>query len=241
MSESENSQLATVAERPLSVPDMMRAVIDRGITADSVGVMERLVDLHQKMQATEAAKAFAAAFVELQREMPAIQATRPVPNNDGTLRYKFAPYEHIMEQVRPILQRHGFTVSFSMSFAEGRVIQNCTLTHVGGHSRTNQFMARVGKGPPGSTETQGDGAASTYAKRFALCDALNIVIERDSDARNVGEFISPEHVQYLEEQLTETGANREAFLKMAGVTKLEEIGTANYDMLVRALEMKKRR
>jgi hypothetical protein len=230
----------------LSVPGMIHAFIKTGVTAENVNAFEKLVEVYERTEAKAAEREFAAAFARFQSELPPIQALRPVPNNDGSVRYRFAPFEDIMERVKPLLEKHGFTLTFSMGFSEGRVVQNCTLTHTGGHSRTNQFMARIGKGPPGSTETQGDGAASTYAKRFALCDALNIVIERDSDgapedARKEGEFISPDHIQYLEEQLRETGFNRESFLRLAGVSRIEEISLGRYPVLVNALEMKKGR
>ena len=227
-----------------SVGTMLQSAIASGVTAENVAVLEKLMDLYERTQAKEAEKEFARAFVALQADMPAIIASRAVPNNDGSVRYMFAPYEQIMEQVRPLLLKHGFTVSFSMSFSEGRVTQACTLQHTGGHARTNQFTARIGRGPPGSTETQGDGAASTYAKRFALCDCLNIVVERDNDgrpdARAEGGPISADQVQYLREQLHEAGGTEAGLAGLAGVATLEEVGTLVYPVLVRALEARKR-
>jgi hypothetical protein len=233
---------------PLSVGQMLQGALASGVTADNVAVLEKLMDLYERDQARQAEKEFASAFVALQAELLPIVADTPVPNNDGSVRYKFARYEDIMATVRPLLLKHGFTVSFSMSFSEGRVTQACTLQHTGGHSRTNQFTARIGRGPPGATETQGDGAASTYAKRFALCDALNIVIERDSDgrppeadARIEGAPITPDKAQYLRELVRDTKSDEAAFLKFAGAAKYEEIGSARYDSLVAALHRKAKR
>lgn len=224
------------------VAQMLQAVIDKGVTAENVAVMEQLVSLYERMQLRDAEKQFAAAFAALQSEMPAVQATKPVPDKFGNIKYHFAPYEEIMATVKPLLLKHGFTITFSMSFSEGRVIQACTLQHVGGHSRTNQFMARIGSGPPGSSEAQGDGAASTYAKRFALCNALNIVTEVDTDgrtdARNEGEPITQDKAIYLRELVKETKADEAAFLKFAGASKYEEISSTKYDMLVAALRKK---
>lgn len=242
---SSGTELAVAQPMQLSqtpVAQMLQAVIDKGVTAENVAVMEQLVSLYERMQLRDAEKQFAAAFAALQSEMPAVQASKPVPNRDGTIRYHFAPYEEIMATVRPLLLKHGFTVTFSMSFSEGRVIQACTLQHVGGHSRTNQFMARIGNGPPGSSEAQGDGAASTYAKRFALCNALNIVTEIDTDgrtdARADGAPIAPDKAIYLRELVKETKADEAAFLKFAGASTYDDIGSAKYDMLVTALRKK---
>jgi hypothetical protein len=236
------AELAVSGQAP--VAKMLEAVISKGLTSESVGVVERLVELYERMQTKDAEKQFAAAFVALQSEMPPIVASKAVPDKYGNIKYKFAPYEAIMETVRPLLQKHGFTLTFSMAFADGRVVQSCTLQHTGGHSRTNQFMARVGSGPPGSSEAQGDGAASTYAKRFALCNALNIICEQDSDgrddARSDGEPISADKVQYLRELVKETKSDEASFLKFAGSQTYEGIGSANYDRLVAALHKKQR-
>lgn len=248
--ESESFQLTSdplpqtqLATQEPSVGELMQAVIKSGITENSVAIMERLVALKERTDARQAEKDFAVAFNALQADMPVIHASKPVPNRDGTIRYHFAPFEVIMEQVKPLLMRHGFTVAFSMDFRDGRVIQTCTLTHIGGHSRSNQFMARIGNGPPGSSEAQGDGAASTYAKRFALCNALNIVTEvdtdgRNEDARNEGAPISFEQAQTLRELVKETASNEAAFLQYAGAKTYEEIGSAKYQMLFNSLQKK---
>jgi hypothetical protein len=239
------AELATQAQQEPSLGVMLGKFIESGITDSNIAAFERMLAMKERMDAKEAEKQFAVAFNALQSELSPIQANKAVPNNDGTTRYKFAPFEDIMEAVRPLLQKHGFTVTFSMSFSEGRVIQTCILQHVGGHSRSNQFACRIGSGPPKSSEAQGDGAASTYAKRFALCNALNIVIENDSDgatdARRDGDLISKEKAQYLREQVKETGGNEAAFLKMAGASTYEEIREGSYPVLVRALSLKTKR
>jgi len=223
----------------------LRAAVERGVTAENVAVIERLTDLYERVQAKDAEKRFAAAFVLLQADMPNIRATKSVPDKYGNLKYLYAPYEEIMAQVKPLLQKHGFTVTFSTDFDEKRVIQSCTLQHIDGHSRTNKFAARIGNGPPGSSDAQGDGAASTYAKRFALCNALNITIETDSDgrtdARAEGEAISEDKVQMLNELLAETKSDRVKFLAMAGVARIEDICVGSYEVLFRALNMKGRK
>jgi hypothetical protein len=218
--------------RPVpTVADMLQAVIERGVTQENVAAVNEIVKLYERMEDKKAEREFAQAFVALQAEMPSVKAVQPVPNRDGSLRYRFAPYEEIMEQVAPMLKRHGFTVTFSTDFAEGRLIKTCTLQHIGGHSKSNKFAVRIGSGPPGATESQADGAASTYAKRFALCDALNIQIDKDTDARAEGGTITPEQAEELERRVAETNSNREAFLKFAGAKKLSEIKDTKYDIL----------
>lgn len=179
------SNALAAQERPLArVSSMLEAALKGGVTQENVAVAKDLMVLYKDMLNMEAEQQFNAAFVALQREMPKVQANRPVMNSEksgGGLRYKFAPYEDIMAQVQPHLMKHGFTVSYSQRYDGPRIIVKCILRHTSGHHAENECAVRIGKGPPGSSETQGDGAASTYAKRFALCDALNIVIGKDID------------------------------------------------------------
>lgn len=227
-------------DQPLTLQpaQMLKAVIDKGVTAESVGVVERLVALYERMTEKDAERQFAVAFAKLQADTPSVQAVREVPNNDGSVRYTYAPYEEIMAKVRPLLLKHGFTVTFSSAVIDARIVQSCTLQHVGGHKRTNQSAARIGKGPPGSSEAQGDGAASTYAKRFALCDALNIIVDRDTDARAEAGCISFEQAAYLKEMVRETKSDERAFLKYAGAADYEHITVDRYDALARELHKK---
>lgn len=242
MPEDATTLVAHDPQKP--VAQMIQAAIEKGVTPENMAVVERLVALMERMEDKAAEKQFASAFVALQSEMPSVQATKAVPDKYGNIKYHFAPYEEIMAQIKPLLQKHGFTVTFSMGFSEGRVIQECTLQHIGGHLRTNKFMARVGNGPPGSSEAQGDGAASTYAKRFALCNALNIVTDIDTDgrgdARAEGAPISKDHAAYLKELVRETKSDEVAFLKFAGAKDYADIGEEKYDRLVAALHKKQK-
>lgn len=227
---------------PLPEPttgQLLSRVIDQGVTSDKIDTLERLIALREREEARQAEKDFAKAFVELQAAMGPVKAMKPVPNDNGSIRYLYAPFEDIMEQVKPLLLKHGFTLTFSSAVDETRITQFCTLQHVSGHKRTNQFAARIGNGPPKSSAAQGDGAASTYAKRFALCDALCIVIEKDSDARIIGAPISHEQAQTLKEMLKEKNADVAKFLQFAGAQSIEEIGAANYDICFRMLNSKK--
>lgn len=217
-----------VARPTPTVADMLQAVIEKGVTADNVAAMEQLVGLYERMEARKAEQQFAAAFVALQAEMPAVKAISPVPNNDGTIRYRFAPFEEIMKQVSPLLQKHGFTVTFSTDFTEGRLVKTCTLQHIGGHSKSNKFAVRIGSGPPKATETQADGAASTYAKRFALCDALNIQVDHDTDARAEGGKVTAEQAGELEHRVKMLNIDVAKFLAFAHAKSFVEIPAAVY-------------
>ncbi len=208
-------------------------------TPQTVEVLKGFMDLYERDQARLAERQFNAAFAKLQSELRSVNATRTVPNKDGSPRYRFAPFEDIMEEVQPVLVANGFSISFNSRFMEGgRMVSICTLRHVGGFSQSNEFAVRIGGGPPGATETQADGAAKTYAKRGALCDALNIVVEHDDDARMIGQPIGKALADDLEARVILTGADREAFLKYAGAHSFPEISDERYEQLDELLKRK---
>ena len=223
-----------------SIVSLLEGVIKQGVTTENVAALDKLCGLYERMEAKKAEREFNAAFANLQSAMPQIEATKPVPNKDGTIRYRFAPFEEIMDKVQPVLTENGFSVSFNTKFHEGRISAICTLRHISGHQQQNEFAVRIGGGPPGSTETQADGAAKTYAKRGALSDALNIVVDHDDDARMVGKPISQDAAGELRQRVREVGADEDAFLRFAQVAHYEAITEDQLDRLHEILDRKAR-
>ena len=161
-----------VLHEPPSVGAMLQAVIEKGVTSDNVGALEKLVGLYERMEQRNAERLFAASFAALQGELPTIVATSVIPN-----RGKYERFEDVMRVVQPLLNRHGFSISFDQIADDKRIKSVCTLRHAGGHSASTSFAVRLGG--RADSETQADCKASTTAKRNALCHALNIVIRQD--------------------------------------------------------------
>lgn len=230
------------AQEP-SIGGLLQQLIAAGITSDNVTALEKLCDLKFKTEDRDAGREFARDFAAMQSEMPDIKATKPVPNKDGTLRYRFAPYEEIMDSVQPLLRRYGFAVSYSSSWDAPRVTMTCILTHRGGHTRENSFAVRVGQGPPGASDSQCDGAAMTYAKRGALCNALNIVVDHDDDGRVQGDPtpITASQAADLRAKCEDVGADKKRFLEFAGAATFEQVQADKLDSLLKELERKARK
>lgn len=231
-----------VAHAAPSIGDMLQAVIEKGISAENVAAVAEITRLYERMQAIDAEKAFATAFVELQRDIPRIKATKIIPDRNGNMRSSYAPLEEIDKQARPICLQHGFTYTFSEGeFAPQKVTKVCTLQHTGGHKRSNSYSVRIGSGPPGCSESQADGSAHSYAKRGALCDALGIIVTgMDNDARMEGGSITPEQADELERRVKLTNSDVAGFLKFAGAKSFATIAANKYDMLDAQLMRKER-
>lgn len=231
----ESSQVA-IAEP--SVAMMLQKVIEGGVTSDNVSALEKMCDLYERMEAKRAEKDFAAAFNALMAEMPKIQATKPVPNNDGTTRYKFAPLDEIDKQLRPVALKHGFSYSFAEGeYDAGRVTKICTVQHSSGHKRSHSFTVRV-SAPPKSNDSQADASTHSYAKRGALCDAFGIIVDHDDDARIVGKPIGRALGEDLQARVKACGADEEAFLRFAGAAHYDAIPDDRFDALDAMLKRK---
>lgn len=240
---SESTELSLGDERgvalakPAPIASMLERALQGGITTDNVAALQGLMQLYREEQDRQAEREFAASFVALQGDLPVIVAKTVIQN-----RGKYERFEDVMHVVGPLLVKHGFSVSFTMDFKESRILETCHLTHISGHSRSNSFAVRTGKA---DTDTQADCKAATTAKRNALLNCLNIVIRQDAmqdedNAAIEGDVISADKVQFLREELKETGSDVTKFLAMAGVDKLEEIRSGAYPVLVRALSAKRR-
>lgn len=243
------TELATTVKEPLdvarplhSVADMLKAVVDKGITQENVGALEKLCDLYERMEAKNAEKEFATAFVQLQRDIPTIMGGRPIPDKNGNVKFRYANFEDIDSIVRPICLRHGFTYAFKESGIEnGRITVTMLLQHSGGHCREIPYSVRVGGGPPGASESQADVSGHSYAQRGALESglALRIVGARE-DAKMEGGPITADQAFELERRVKETNSDVGAFLKYAGATKFSEIAESKFDMLDQLLTKKER-
>jgi hypothetical protein len=154
--------------------DLLKFAIERG--AD-VGSIERLVALRDKFVAEQAQAEFNNALAAFQAECPNILRSRAGHEN----RYNYAPLEAIVEQVRPIMAKHGFSHSEDANVSEGWVEAVVTLTHRAGHSIQKRFKVPT-QTNAGMSPQQKYGAAMTYATRYAFCAALGIrTADKDTD------------------------------------------------------------
>lgn len=204
---------------PLDIGGLMQQIIASGKANENAAAIEKLLDVHLKIEAKSAERLFNTAFVELQAEIPKVQATKIVPTKNGGIKFKYAPLEEIENQVRPICRKYGFTYSFTEGPArDGFVTKICKLRHIGGHCAENSFSVRIGAGPYGATETQADCAAHSSAKRGALCDALTIRVSQveEQDPHNEGGPVTAQQAEELERRAKETNSNIDKFLQWAG-------------------------
>lgn len=162
------------------------SIISQAARDPSVDInkMERLMEMHERLTAREAEKAFNVAMTACQLAVKQVAADA----ENSQTRSKYATYAKLDSVLRPIYTKHGFALSFdehdSPKPEHVRVV--CYVSHIGGHQRTyHRDMPADGKGAKGGdvmTKTHAAGAAGSYGARYLLKGIFNVAIgEYDND------------------------------------------------------------
>jgi hypothetical protein len=157
-----------------------------------VDKLEKIIELHERVQANAAKAEFDAAFAVMQAELPIIIESK---KGDGG-KWSYAPLEDIVEQVRPILARHGFSLSHTTEWPDKNVVRVIgVLSHSRGHERRSEFVSAADTSGS-KNAVQALGSVNHYGRRYTTSDLLNIVTRnQDDDARRA---VSPEPEGFTE-------------------------------------------
>lgn len=172
--------LTSVVEPALTPEVLIAKAIQAGVSADT---MERLLAMRTKLREEQAKEAFDRALADFQSECPQVKKTKQVFNKDGrTVRYRYAPLEHIIDQVKGALTKHGFSYTLDAKVEPGWVEAICVATHSQGHSKPSSFKVPVEK-DAFMNEQQKFASALTFCKRYAFCNAFGILCcDEDDDS-----------------------------------------------------------
>lgn len=147
-----------------------------------VETMQKLFELRKEVKAEAAKEAFVAAMAKFQASCPVIKKEKIVNGKDGKVRYKYAPLDQIVAQVKKPLGENDLFYSFDEKKDKDFATAICTITHKFGHFETSSFEIPIGK-EEYMNDAQKYGARMTFAKRYAFCNALGILTsDEDTDA-----------------------------------------------------------
>lgn len=222
---------------PLALLDK---ALSSGMEPDKLG---KLMDLAERWEDRQAEKAFKAALADFQAECPPVQKKRGVSldrTDRSKIAYTYASYDDVNEVARPIMTKHGFSASFDTKMTDkvGFLTVLCTVSHSAGHSVTSNWDVPI---PSMSVnDTQKFGAAVSYAKRYALCGALNIIVtDEDPDAAGL-DVLSEGDASTIARMIELCGSsiNMNKFLTFAEADEISHIPTRNLRKLTKLLEDK---
>lgn len=219
---TEAAQFIAVIERAASNPDV------------DVDKMERLLTMQERVLNRNAEQAFNAALAQMQSELPTIAETSQGHNT------KYAPLEKINQVVRPILQAHGFAITFRTKQIQGGVEITAVLSHrEGHHEETSLTLPADTSG--NKNAVQAIGSTISYGKRYALCALLNISTGDDTDGvppQTTVDYVSAGQVKQLANAIDMAGMDEAGFCRQAGISCLENLEAVRFERAMAHLKQK---
>ena len=198
-----------------------------------VSKLDALLKMQASMEERQAKQEATAAFTDLTGELPRVKKNGTIKLiKDGVSKGEiaFAKWEDMDKVIRPLLVKHGFTLSFdTVERATGGIMVTGELMHRSGHVRTASIPLALDTGA-GRNNLQAMGSSLSYGKRYCAEMLLNIVREGDDDDGNKGgvAYVTPEQCEELQGLIRETGTDEKRFLNTMGVEELGQIHQAAF-------------
>lgn len=246
------SQQPAVVQPPAPVPTnvvttdaaalmevITRAASDPGTDVDK---LERLMGLYERITDKRAQQAYYDAMQAAQAEMPAVFKGAKGQNS------RYATLEHIAAKMKPVIEKHGFSLTFGTADAplQHHYRVTCRIAHKAGHSEViHADVPADGTGAKGGNSSmnvvQAFGSTMTYARRYLTLLAFNIATtdQKDDDGAGAAGSITPEQIEILNKIGKEANASMKAFLKFMNVERIEDIPANQFEKAKHALETKK--
>ena len=168
-----------------AVLSVLERGLDKGLDADS---MEKVLSMQERVLDRQSERAFNAALVIVQQEMPIIEKGR---ENTQT-RSQYADMEDILKVAPKVYTKHGFCLSYGTadSKLDEHVRVTGNLMHSQGHSKQYNVdipldMAGI-QGSVNKTKTHGTGSAITYGQRYLIKLIFNLNTGDDDDGNAAG-------------------------------------------------------
>ena len=225
-----------LAVHPADTGRLMEIAIQQGEAG--VAALERLVAMRERAEDRAAARAYGEAVGRFQESCPTVPKEAK-----GAHGAAYAPFDRIMRHIRPHLANAGLSVTFdSEEMDDGRLRVWCIVHHGAGHSeRASATVAKEAKSNR-MNDTQRDGSAMSYGKRYALGLALGISTgEQDDDGDMAGKQdpITTEQALNIGALMDEVKADGAGFLRYFRIEALDELPASRYAEAVAMLERKR--
>lgn len=222
--------------------DALMAVVSELARAGNIEAVKEMVKLRNDEIARVSKLSYMAAFVAMKPHLKRIENK----HYNSQTKSKYSKLEDINEEVDPVLEQFGFATATPIaSQSEHGVTINCVLIHKDGHSTENPLAMPWDKtgiqGTVNKTDPHALSSAIKYARRIAVCAALNIStgdgVDRDGNTSKEPEFIETEQAADLDLRVRKLGGDyHKRFLKWLEVSNMTEIQKKDYKKAMTGLE-----
>jgi len=237
------SMNAVVQHEPVNLPAVSESaaiiqVIERAAMNPNVDIdkMERLLQMQERIMERQARAAYMSALADMQPDLPEIPE-----NGKGHGNIKYALWEDINELIKPVLGRHGFSLSFRTGQTDGKIIVTGVLSHREGHSEeTTMHLPTDTSGSKNAV--QAVGSSTSYGKRYVAQALLNLTSRGDDDdGRNAGvRLITADQRKELQNLIEAANGDVATFCEWAKIDSLAAMPEGKFAKAKQALEAKAR-
>lgn len=229
--EQQPQQISVAQSESAAVMSIIqKAASDPSVDMDK---LERLMLMHERIQAKNAESSFNAAMAQMQNEMPTVGEGGLNRHSGNT----YATIDDINRAVKPAMQKHGFAVTFKVVHASAGISVTGILMHAAGHREETTLLLPTDAGA-GRNAVQAVGSSVTYGKRYVMCALLNISTgdSPDDDGQAaVDPVITGHQSKQIETLLAKCKpAVREKFADMYGSS--DQVTKSNFDGVVAGLK-----
>lgn len=222
---------------PISSETSIMAVISRAAAdpACDIDKLERLMAMHERMQARDAQAEFNTAMAAMQSDIPSIAERGAIVVN-GQKRSDYATFEDINDVIKPIMQTHGFAITFKVENVAAGLSVTGILMHRAGHrEQTTMLLPLDTSGSKNAV--QAVGSSTSYGKRYVMSALLNLTTRGEDDDGHAAvpsasvTTIQARQLQALLDKCSEKA--KEAFAGMYGTTA--DVSKADFDRVLGGL------
>jgi hypothetical protein len=138
--------------------------------------LERLMAMRKELKAEWAKEQYYKSLSAFQSECPIIVNKKDGSRTkSGQVAFKYAPIEDIIDQVKDLLEKHGFSYSFDSRPKEHGVLAIIQINHIAGHSETKSMELPLPTKTSLMSDTQLMGSAQKYGNRYVFKNAFGIM------------------------------------------------------------------
>lgn len=225
---------------PPQLKPLPMSIVERAVAQGaSIEMVEKLWTLQERVDATNARKAFDSAVAAAHAEMGPVAR-----NKTGHNQKRYADFAAIAAVVDPIISKHGLSYRFRTD-QTANISVTCVLAHRDGHSEQTTLSAQADSSGNKNT-IQALGSTLTYLQRYSLVQMLGIAVSDDDDgaASGSGDTIADDQVADLQAMIESIGGDKaeglkKGFLKKFKIEGLAQLPVSEWRNAVAALQAKR--
>lgn len=223
------NQMIQVIERVAMNPDV------------DVDKMGKLLDMQERILDRQAQQEFDIAMANMQPELPVVEKRGIIYQKDGVnVRSKYAKFEDINREVKPILSRFGFSMTFAINQTDNQISVMGVLAHKAGHRETTTIV--LGPDVSGNKNAvQAVASSVSYGKRYTMSALLNLVFDdEDDDGESAEATVNEKEAATLTDLFEKSAKNIQEWL-VETYGSVEDVPKSHYAQLVTELNAKLRK